>query len=118
MEHRSDFEYDLAFGKEGELSFADLTNKKIEVKRDRVAHKTGNIFIEYESRGKPSGIATSKSDYYAYYVNEVCILIETHRLKSICRRFVGTDRDIKGGDNNTSKGILLPITELWKKQFI
>jgi len=117
MEHRSDFEYDLAFGVEGELSFADLTNKKIEVKRDRLAHKTGNIFIEYESRGKPSGIAISKSDYYAYYVNEICILIETHRLKSICRRFVGTDKDIKGGDNNTSKGILLSIKELWKQYF-
>jgi hypothetical protein len=56
MEFKSNFEYDLVFGQEGEMSFADLTNKKIEVKRDRIAHKTGNIFIEYESRGKPSGI--------------------------------------------------------------
>ena len=33
MEHNSDFKYDLIFGIEGELSFADLVNKKVEVKR-------------------------------------------------------------------------------------
>ena len=114
MEHNSDFKYDLIFGIEGELSFADLVNKKIEVKRDRVAHKTGNLFIEYESRNKPSGIATSKSDFYAYYISDVCILISTEKLKDICRKYLNTTKDIKGGDNNTSKGILLPVIELFK----
>jgi|TARA_R110000868_G_scaffold365726_1_gene628610 hypothetical protein len=114
MEHNSDFKYDLIFGIEGELSFADLVNKKVEVKRDRVAHKTGNIFIEYESRNKPSGISTSKSDFYAYYISDVCILISTEKLKDICRKYLNTNKDIKGGDNNTSKGILLPVIELFK----
>ncbi len=113
MEYRNDFAYDLAFGQEGEKAFVNLTNKKVEVKRDRVAHKTGNIFIEYESRGKPSGIATTQSDYYAYFINDVCVLVETERLKDICREFIGTDKDIKGGDENTSKGILLPLINLF-----
>ena len=115
MEFKSNFEYDLAFGQEGEMSFADLTNKKIEVKRDRLAHKTGNIFIEYESRGKPSGIATSKADFYAYYISDICILITLDKLKSICREYLNTSKDIVGGDDNTSKGILLPIIELFKR---
>lgn len=114
MEHNSDFKYDLAFGVEGELSFVDLVNKSVEVKRDRVAHKTGNVFIEYESRGRPSGISTSQSDFYAYYISDVCILISTEKLKDICRKHLNTSKDIKGGDNNTSKGILLPVIELFK----
>ena len=115
MEFKSNFEYDLVFGQEGEMSFADLTNKKIEVKRDRIAHKTGNIFIEYESRGKPSGIATSKADFYAYYIADICILITLDKLKSICREYLNTTKDIVGGDKNTSKGILLPIIKLFKE---
>ena len=33
-------------------------------------------------------------------------------LKDLCRKYVGTDRDVVGGDDNNSKGILLPIEEL------
>ena len=114
MIHNSDFKYDLQFGIEGESMFAEIVkNKKVEVKRDRKAHITGNIFIEYECRNKPSGISITESDFYAYFVNEVCILIEVHKLKDICRQYLKTKYDIYGGDNNTSKGILLPIIKLF-----
>ena len=29
MQHNSDFKYDLAFGVDGELGFADLVNKSV-----------------------------------------------------------------------------------------
>jgi len=113
MKHNNDFAYDLEFGQEGESQFAEIVNnKKVEVKRDRVAHKTGNLFIEYESRGKPSGIATSQADTYAYWIGEACLVISSERLKHICRNYIGTEFDILGGDNNTSKGILLPIESI------
>ena len=38
--------------------------------------------------------------------------METLELKIKCRKYLNTKRDIKGGDSNTSKGILLPIKEL------
>jgi hypothetical protein len=37
------------------------------------------------------------------------------KLKSICREYLNTTKDIVGGDENTSKGILLPIIKLFKE---
>jgi len=42
-----------------------LQDKKIEVKSERdIWQKSGNIAIEYESYGKPSGIKATESDYW------------------------------------------------------
>ena len=42
-----------------------LQDKKIEVNLKEVCgYKTGNIAIEYESYGKPSGINATDSDYW------------------------------------------------------
>ena len=57
-ENRKKFDIDLEYGTIREEKVADmLTNKKIEVKSEKdLWQKTGNICIEYESWGKPSGI--------------------------------------------------------------
>lgn len=116
MEYNNDFRYDLKVGQVAETLLADLLeNKKIEVKRDLIALETGNIYIEYESRGKRSGIAKSEADYYCYFISDSrMFLITTEDLKALCRKYIGTNRDRKGGDSNTSKGILLPVTDLIK----
>lgn len=115
MNFNSDFKYDLEIGLEYETRLFELLGKKIEVKRDFKCLNTGNIFIEYFSRGKKSGIATTQSDYYCYWLSEFhLILIETNKLKEICRPYLNTNRDVLGGDLNTSKGILLPIKEFIK----
>ena len=85
---------------------------KIEVKSDAIAKKTGNVFVEYQSRGKKSGIATTESDYYAFEIDNTYIIISTEKLSKASRKYIGTDRDVLGGDSNTSKGILLPVIEL------
>ena len=113
MKYCSDFKYDLEIGQVKEKELGDIfNNSTIEVKNDLSAHKTGNVFVEYESRGKPSGISTSKSDYYCFCFNETYHIIKSEKLKSLCREHLNTTRDVNGGDNNTSKGILLPIKEL------
>ena len=63
---RKKFDIDLAYGEVREQQIADmLTNKKIEVKSERdVWQRTGNIAIEYECYGKPSGINATESDYW------------------------------------------------------
>ena len=38
--------------------------------------------------------------------------IKTEKLKELCRKYLNTKKDVLGGDENTSKGILLPIKEL------
>ena len=113
MRHNSDFRYDLEVGqsKENELA-ALLQGNKLEVKYDQRALETGNIFVEYESRNKPSGIATSEAEWYCYAFGDNFHLIPARKLKTLCRKYIGTNRDTRGGDSNTSKGILLPISEL------
>jgi hypothetical protein len=113
MQYNSDFRYDLIIGQLAEHELANiLTNKRIEVKSDKAAHRTGNVFVEYASRGKPSGLATTQADYYCFEVKETFVLISVIKLKLICRKYFKTERDITGGDENTSKGILLPVLDM------
>jgi|TARA_R110000796_G_scaffold173527_1_gene290499 hypothetical protein len=116
MIYNNDFKYDLQLGIKGESLVAKmLSNKKIEVKTDLKANETGNVFIEYESRKKPSGLSTTEAEWFCFVLsNENIIFVETKRLKEICRIFFKTRRDVLGGDKNTSKGILLPINYLVK----
>tara|TARA_R100000734_G_C3307964_1_gene98573 strand:- start:344 stop:718 length:375 start_codon:yes stop_codon:yes gene_type:complete len=109
MNFNSDFKYDLKLGLKGEnLVFKLLTNKKIEVKTDYKALETGNIFIEYYSRNKLSGIATTEAEFWVFVLsNELLIFIETNKLKKLCK--LPNLKKVLGGDNNTSKGVLLPL---------
>lgn len=57
-----------------------------EVKEDFTCARTGNVGVEYECRGKASGIAVSKADYYIYKIhtkNEILfVLMRTTTLKA------------------------------------
>ncbi len=118
MEFNSDFRYDLEYGiVEGETWFHNVvSNSKFEVKTDRLSAKTGNIYIEYESRGKPSGIATTQADYWVYKIAEFkAIVIKTEELKMLVKQLVNEGKarpNVKGGDNNTSIGVLVKIKDL------
>jgi hypothetical protein len=115
MKHNSDFRYDLEIGLTFETKLYELLGKKIEVKRDFKCLETGNIFVEYRSRCNPSGIATSEADYYCYWLSDYhFIMIEKDELKKLCRKYLNSNRDVLGGDSNTSKGILLPLTDFYK----
>ena len=52
-----------------------LNNKSIEVKTDLKAAETGSVFVEYESRGKPSGISKTEADYYCFVVSEESFIL-------------------------------------------
>jgi len=114
MKYNSDFSHDLELGQKGENLLAKillLKGDKIEVKTDLQATQTGNVFIEYKSRDRLSGLSTSKADYWAFLIsNEQIIIIETNKLKELCKT-KGLKR-VDGGDNNTSKGILIPLNKL------
>jgi|TARA_R110000787_G_scaffold15296_3_gene47263 hypothetical protein len=115
MNYNNDFKYDLKVGQIKEVEVGKmLLGSTIEVKHDLQATKTGNVYIEYFSRGKASGIAKSEADYYCIAFGSGMHFIKTEDLKKLCRPYFNTDRDKAGGDNNTSKGILLPIKDLLK----
>ncbi len=118
MNYNSDFRYDLEYGiVEGESWFHNIvSNSKFEVKSDRMSQKTGNVYIEYESRGKASGIRTTQADYWVYKISEKqAIVIETEELKIKIQQLVKEGKarmGVKGGDNNTSLGFLIKIKDL------
>jgi hypothetical protein len=120
MKYSNSFEHDLKIGESAEDWVNELFNgnsKKIEVKVDYIAHKTGNVFIEYSSRGKPSGISTTDADYWIYRIEEAdcAIILEVNRLKEKLRTYYKNGMYIKnGGDDDTSIGFLVPIVELLK----
>jgi len=117
MNYNNDFRYDLKVGQVYEKQFNDLLGSKIEIKRDFKCLETGNIYVEYQSRGKPSGLSTSEAEYWCYWLSDVlCIFIKTEELKILCRVYLNTSRDRNGGDMNSSKGILLPLVDFITKQ--
>ena len=123
-ENRKKFDIDLEYGKVREQLVADmLQDKKIEVKSDRdIWQKTGNIAIEYESYGKPSGINATQSDYWFH---NLCIgddvfatvVFKTKNLKRIINN-LDYKRSVAGGDHNASKMYLLNLKKLFSSDVI
>ena len=110
------FTKDLSYGKKHEkLVMKSMEN--FELKTDRMAHKTGNVYVEFQSRGKDSGIRTSKSDTWIFKIvskgdrHLFSIHIPLTRLKKLVSKDY---RVVPGGDNLTSRGYLVPILDLVK----
>lgn len=118
MNYNNDFKYDLKIGQVGETMLNEiLHDSTIEVKRDSWIGRTGNIAVEYQSRGKPSGISTTKASHWCFifsneFNDEVMIIIETNRLKRISRIFYNKGNVKLMGDNNTSKSVLIPAEKI------
>lgn len=86
----------------------DNIETKIEVKADLKCQFTGNIAIEYSCNNKPSGIATTESEYWVVFVvydnsENVCYKIPTKDLKKLCKNCIR----VSGGDGYRSKLFLL-----------
>ena len=87
---------------------------RVEVKADRLWQKTSNVFIEIESRQKPSGIAVSTARYWVFFLevakrkDQIFIGIPLDLLK----KFVVGYPLKRGGDNYTSVGHVVPAKDL------
>ena len=118
-----DFDIDLKYGTIKEQKVRDMfQNCTIEVKSERNWWmKPGNIAIEYEYRGKPSGIYATKSDYWFHRLEEdkeeFCTLVfKTSTLKKIVDKY--KDKLTKNvGDDKASKCVIIPIKEIFSKEF-
>jgi len=116
---RKKFDIDLAYGQMHEDQIIEmLQDKKIEVKTERgMWTKTGNIAIEFESYGKPSGINATESDYWFHRLavdDEVfCTLVfDVPTLKKIVEK-LDYHKVVKGGDNYASKMFLVNLSKLF-----
>ena len=124
VEDRKKFDIDLEYGQVREDIVADmLQDKKIEVKSERdVWQRTGNIAIEYQSYGKPSGIAATEADYWFHNlcVGEdiyATVVFRVDILKKIIDN-LDSVRSVSGGDNNASRMYLLNLQKIFTTDFV
>lgn len=109
------FKKDLKYGKKHE-KLVMKSRENYELKTDRLSHKTGNVFVEFMSRGKESGVKTSKADIWIFRIVDkkdkhmFSIEIPLDRLRK--KVYNSTYRIVAGGDNLTSKGYLVPLQDL------
>jgi hypothetical protein len=99
------------------FTYADGHTETHEVKCDRNGHKTGNVVIEFECNGQPSGIATSKADYYTFFIitpdeGYTCIILETQHVRNQIAKEKYTRIIDMGQRHNTGKLYLFNIETL------
>lgn len=126
------FTKDLGFGKKWELlaqqilgenvvevaegCFKDwdfrTANATYEVKSDRYAFKTNCCFVEYECSNKPSGISTTKADYYVYFVVKPNEEYDWYKIPTQVLKDQPSLRNVSGGDGFRSKGRIVSLANL------
>lgn len=111
------FDIDLEYGQIFEQKIADIfQSSKIEVKTERDKwNSTGNIVIEFESRGHPSGIAVTQADFWFHNLALKGELIMTLVFPvAVLKRYIKqhNPRVVRGGDDNTSKLYLINLADL------
>jgi len=74
-----------------------------EVKKDKMTKRTGNVAIEFECSGKPSGISTTKADNYLYFIEgeNVYYEIPVDYIKQVIAENK-YKRKVRGGDDYRS----------------
>jgi hypothetical protein len=83
-----------------------------EVKNDLMAAKTGNVAVEYESRGRASGLAISQALYWVYKFSNKYYLLHSNRLKQELFDNKNYFRLATGGDaGSNTKMFLIKVPE-------
>jgi hypothetical protein len=89
-----------------------------EVKDDRKASSTGNVFIEFEKRvssnsfeTRPSGIALTEAEVHVLHVGRnTWVVVGTEVLKEHARQAVRAGRTAWGGDDRRFHGALVSVS--------
>lgn len=104
-------------GEAAEGTLAGLLGEcTIEVKRDSLAHVTGNVFVELHCKGRDSGLNVTTADWWAFAIDDTfgriarIVLVPTDRLRLLALE----RRTVYGGDENRSFGALVPLADLAK----
>lgn len=120
------FDFDARRGKVGEelvgTILESMANASVEVKTDYGSVKTGNLYVEFEQAGqdehwRPSGIATSQADFWAFAFPDGAIFVGSETLREVCRELYkegqGNIGFRQGNENsNSTRGVKLPVWRL------
>lgn len=114
-----EFDLDVKVGDRGESYLTDIITAMlhgnegtIEVKTDERASDTGNVYIEYSSNGKPSGIARTQSDLWATVIGGVVIIVPTEAVRAVVAggMQLGETRSMNRGSNPTD-GVVVQLED-------
>lgn len=122
----SRFDIDLRYGQNIENALIKALRGTIEVKAERDHWlRTGNIAIEYASRGKPAGIEVTEADHWAQALmvgdRPFCYLVfPTPVIRGMVRYYKENRPETlkNGGDFATSELVLMPLKEIIKPKQI
>ena len=118
------FDVDLDFGRHWENEACRLLegHGRLEVKADRLWHRTGNLVFERKFKGRPSGLTTSKAKWWVIVLTSPknpdeseCIMIwDTKKLKSRLNALTrnGKASKLLGGNDKQSELVVVSIKDL------
>jgi hypothetical protein len=100
--------------------FEDCQIEKIELKTESFLwERTGNICIEYECNGEPSGIAATRADMWVHQLKRASdgatvayLMFPVSRLKELARIALRQGRGRIGGDGRRMKMALIPLADI------
>lgn len=117
----NNFKADLEYGQLGELFVSQLGKDiSIEVKKDRKAFSTGNIFIEVECNSKPSGIMSTQAVYWVHLLPKgdsiVCgYILDVATMKvaipKLIEQRIAREKNWSG-DGGRVKGVVIAINDM------
>lgn len=108
----SDIEHSSSKGYDLKIISKDWT---FEVKNDLMAHQTGNVAIEYESRGKPTAIAATTAEFWVYKFAGSFFAFRTETLKRKLFKEKQFFKAVTGGDAGSNTKMFLVKVEEFKK---
>jgi hypothetical protein len=109
----NDNKYDLLMSyNDNNYTYEIKTDVLLSEKRD-----TGNLVVEFESRGKPSGVSVCEADYYVYYIPKLKEIwnIGMNDLKNLIAS--ESFRVVVGGDKGSNTKMYLIEREKYKEHF-
>ena len=115
----SDWDIDLKFGTKHEKKIGKLLGLKaeeIEVKTERNWwDSTGNICIEIERRGKPTGLTTTKAKVWVHVLAKgnkqfLRLVIDVPVLKKLTAKYKDNWKMV--GNRRETKGIMIPFGKI------
>jgi hypothetical protein len=100
----------LAILKEYDIKYNyNNSTLKMEIKYDLQTPLTHNVAVEIISNGKPSGLITTKSDFWAFMVQDKFYIIPTKELKVLVENF-----PLIYSTKTTNWIYLIPLSDLVK----
>ena len=117
------FDFQLSEALIDERRLADIFQyrriHKVELKSESYLwERTGNICIEYEQGGKPSGIAVTEADYWVHELKRdgqtlVYLMFPMDRLKELARAaWAKGNYHEGGGDGGRFCNVLIPLRDI------